>query len=70
MSIEHHPGKARPTRLAYGVKAFCAEVGIGRTKFYQLVHDGQIKVVKLGSKSLVTGEEASRFLDTLEQKTA
>src|SRR5262245_38503126 len=31
--------------LAYRVKTFCASVGLGRTKFYELVRDGKIKTI-------------------------
>lgn len=65
MSIEHSP-----TRLAYSVRQFCSDVGIGRSKFYQLVSAGEIKTVKCGTKTLVTAIEAQRFVASLKQAVA
>lgn len=58
------------SRLSYSVKDFCASVGIGRSKFYELVGDGKLKTVKLGTKTLVTAAEAERFIKSLNQAAA
>lgn len=65
MSIEHSPA-----RLAFTVRHFCSAVGIGRSKFYQLVSSGEIKIVKCGSKTLITAPEAERFVASLERAAA
>lgn len=62
MSIEHSPGK-----LAYPVREFCHAIGFGMSKFYGLVRDGEIKVVKCGKRTLVTVEEAQRFVASLSE---
>ena len=51
-----------PPLLAYRVKAFCASVGLGRTKFYELVRDGKIKTVVIGGRRLVPADEARRLV--------
>lgn len=61
MSLELSPGK-----LAYTVRQFCDGVGIGHTKFYQEVSEGRIKTVKCGKRTLVTADEAQRFVSSLE----
>ena len=58
------------SRLSYSVRDFCAAVGIGRSKFYELVSNGKLKTVKIGSKTLVTADEAQRFIASLDQAAA
>ena len=36
-------------------------IGVGRTKLYQLVAKGELKLVKLGRKSLITAESLTAF---------
>jgi hypothetical protein len=56
-------GAAANVKLAYSVKDFCDETSIGKTKFYGLVKAGKIRLTKIGSRSIVTGTEAARFLE-------
>jgi excisionase family DNA binding protein len=49
-------------RLAFRVRCFCESVGIGRTKFYELVRDGKIKTVIIGGRRLVPADEAQRLV--------
>jgi hypothetical protein len=49
-------------KLAYSVKEFCDETSIGKTMFYELVKTKKIRVTKIGSRSIITGAEATRFL--------
>ena len=51
-----------PPFLAYRVKAFCACLGLGRTKFYELVRDGKIKTVVIGGRRLVPADEARHLV--------
>lgn len=39
--------------------------GIGRTKFYELVARGDLELLKLDGKSLVTGRSMRRFKEKL-----
>lgn len=54
-------------KLTYTVAAFCDAVGIGATKFYELVKAGEIKTVKCGKRTLVTADEAERFVASLSE---
>jgi len=58
------------SRLAYSVNSFCEAVDISRTTFYQLIADGKLKTVKVGNKTLVTADEAQRFIDALKEAAA
>jgi excisionase family DNA binding protein len=59
--------KRDPSPLAYSVNEFCTSVGVGRTKFYELVRDGQIRTVTLGNRRLIPATEINRLLGNEEQ---
>lgn len=42
--------------------------GIGRTKLYELIKDGQIEAIKVGTATLVPVDSLRRFLDGLRRK--
>jgi excisionase family DNA binding protein len=48
--------------LAYRVKHFCKSVGLGKTKFYELVRDGKIRTVLIGGRRLIPAVEAQRLV--------
>ena len=54
------------TRLNWRVAEFCDAYKMGRTKFYALVSDGKIHVVKCGKTTLITSDEAQRFQAAME----
>jgi excisionase family DNA binding protein len=39
--------------LAYSIKEACSVSSIGRTRLYQLIKSGQIKVTRIGRRTLV-----------------
>ena len=41
-------------------------LGIGTTKLYELINDGQISAVKLGRRTLVRTDSIREFVDKLE----
>jgi excisionase family DNA binding protein len=45
-------------------------LGLGRSKFYELVADNKIRIVKLGRKSLVPVASLRDFADTLTKTAA
>ena len=44
--------------------------GLGNTKFYEVVAAGQLKLVKIGSRSFVTDDELRRYADSLSDEGA
>lgn len=42
--------------------------GIGKTKMYELIKDGHIEVIKLGTATLVPVDSLRRFLDGLRRR--
>lgn len=41
-------------KLAYSIKEAGYTLSLGTTKIYELINDGQLEVVKLGRKTLIT----------------
>ena len=65
MSQEHSP--ANQTRLNWRVSEFCGAFHMGRTKFYGLVKQGKIQLIKCGNTSLITEAERLRFQQAMEE---
>ena len=42
-----------------------ARLGIGRTKFYELLDAGAFKSVKIGRRRLIVSESLDQFIDSL-----
>jgi hypothetical protein len=55
----------RAWQRAMSVRVFCESVGIGRTRFYQEVKSGRLKVRKIGRRTIVTVGDAEEWLDNL-----
>ena len=65
------PNNRKPTqpveRAAFSVKDMLVRYGVSRTKFYQLVESGDIRLTKLGHRSLIMAEDDRRFCERLAQ---
>jgi excisionase family DNA binding protein len=48
-------------RFAFQVDDACYALGIGRTKLYAMVKAGQLKLIKIGGRSLVPRSEMERL---------
>jgi excisionase family DNA binding protein len=48
--------------FAYRVKDFCARIGISPSTFWKLVSRGEIRVIRIGGRTLVPAAEVSRIL--------
>ena len=48
--------------LLHTINPACKRVGLGRTKFYELIGRGEIKVIKVGSRTLIPESELQRWL--------
>ena len=53
------------TRLAYSPSEGAQVLGISRSKIYELIADEDLKVIKLGSRTLVLHSELVRFVRSL-----
>ena len=52
---------------AFTVSEFLVWASIGRTKFYDELRDGNIRIRKLGSKTLILREDAEAWLEALPE---
>lgn len=71
MKIQSNVTRQKPIacdtqRQAWRVKEFCDAVRISRSHFYELVKRGEIRVVKLGDRTLVPDSERARLLGEVD----
>lgn len=52
---------------AMSVEEFLHWASIGRTKFYQEVNEGRLKLRKIGRKSVITNADAEAWLNNLPE---
>jgi excisionase family DNA binding protein len=63
--IEAVRRQCRDTRLLVSVTEAMHLIGVGRTKFYQLVTAGEIELVKIGTASRVTVASLESYVERL-----
>lgn len=49
-------------RLAYSVSDACRVLGIGRTRFYQLIAEGKIEARQCGGRTLIPADSLRNFI--------
>ena len=52
-------------KAAYSVNEFLSAYSIGRTKFYQEVAEGRLRVRKSGGRTLIAKADADAWLESL-----
>ena len=62
--------RAPTAKLLHRRKDAQNALSIGHSKFYELVAEGRLKIVKIGSASFVPDESLRSFLNSLEQEAA
>lgn len=53
---EHEP-------LAYRVNDFCRVIGLSRSKVYELIGEGRLPTIKLGSRRLIPHHAAKKLIE-------
>lgn len=53
---------------AYTIAEFAETYKLGRTKIWQLIRDGQLKAVSVGSKKLIRADDAEAWFASLDAK--
>lgn len=63
---QHQPAPPEELhRLSYRISEFCLAAGIGRTRAYEEIAAGRLRVVKFGRSTLVLAADAQAFLANL-----
>jgi excisionase family DNA binding protein len=58
------------SKWALNVNETMEATGLGRTKIYQEIAGGRLKIAKCGRRTLITIEALQEFLKRLEDETA
>ena len=66
----NRPPDAGPPSLLVQVPVAARMLGIGRTKVYELVNDGELELVHIGCRALVPVDSVQSFSDRLRARTA
>lgn len=53
---------------AYSIDAFCERFGLGRSKTYDEIRLGRLKVRKVGTRTLIAHEDAIAWFNALPQR--
>lgn len=56
-------GDASPAPLCVRINVAARMIGIGRTKLYELIGDGEVDVVKVGKSTLVTTASLNAMIE-------
>ena len=51
------------TAISYTIPDACAVTGIGTTKLYELINAGQIRLVKVGRRSLIPASDLRNLVE-------
>lgn len=52
-----------PGRLAFGVIEAAEALSVGKSTVWRWIHDGRLKTIKLGGRTLIRRSELDRLLD-------
>lgn len=66
----NHPSDGGPPSLLVQVPVAARMLGIGRTKVYELVNNGELELVHIGCRALVPVDSVKSFSDRLRARTA
>ncbi|MHA6645623.1 hypothetical protein [Mesorhizobium sp. A623] len=55
-------------KAAYRIDEFCEAFGLGRTKVFDEIKDGCLKIRKAGRMTLIRAEDAKAWLDALPER--
>lgn len=53
-------------KKCYRIAEFCSAYGIGRTRTYEEIKKGRLKIIKFGNMTLISQEAAQAWLRSVE----
>ncbi|EIZ77982.1 hypothetical protein WSK_3458 [Novosphingobium sp. Rr 2-17] len=62
MSLDPHP-----QAIAVRIKDACRMTSIGRSKFYELIAAGEIRIIKIGAMTLIPVESINELIEDRTQ---
>ena len=57
-------------KLAFKITEVAEQTGLSRTKLYEEIAAGRLRVVKVGRRTLIPGREVHAWLDRLADRAA
>jgi excisionase family DNA binding protein len=57
-------------KLALSIPEFCAAVGIGRSRTYNEIKAGRLRILKCGRRTLISREAVTAWLSSLSAASA
>lgn len=60
-------GHTKMQKSAYTINETIQEIGIGRTKLYQLIKAGELTPRKIGKKTIILSDDLQEFLRNLPE---
>jgi len=51
------------TPLVHSIPEACARLGVGKTMFFELLHQGHVRSIKIGRRTLIPESELVRLVD-------
>ncbi|MEC3948634.1 helix-turn-helix domain-containing protein [Sphingobium sp. HWE2-09] len=57
-----------PERITVRIKEACRITGIGRSKLYELIAEGEIDIVKIGTMTLIPGDSLKALTEGRRQR--
>ena len=53
-----------PAPLAHRIPDACRRLGIGRSSLYELIRTGEVRTIKIGSRTLIPEAELLKVIDS------
>ncbi len=55
-------------RLTYSIAEACGLLGVGRTTLYHLIKNGELKICKVGRRTLIAAQSLESLVAQLQAK--
>lgn len=53
----------QPQTMAYDIPSFCSAYSIGRTRTYQEIKEGRLRIIKIGKQTLISAHDAPQPIE-------
>ncbi|RXH06725.1 helix-turn-helix domain-containing protein [Bradyrhizobium vignae] len=56
-------------KLAYSIQEACSLLSIGRTTIYALIGQGDLAILKIGRRTLISAKSLDAFIQSIERNS-